>query len=80
MAGSLPRPAISLFPGLTLGAILLGLFSVAQHLLEREPALLGMQDRAAALSRNEPIRPPAPSKYSRNEVATHPVPTFAHTH
>ena len=59
--------------------ILLGRFLVAQ-LLVMEPVLLGMRDRAAALHQNEPIRTAAPSSNSRNEVATHPVPTLAQIH
>jgi uncharacterized membrane protein YtjA (UPF0391 family) len=73
------RPTTFFYLGRPLGAILLGLYLVAQ-LLERESALLEEQSRAAALIQNEPIRTLGPSKYSRNEVATHPVPTLAHTH
>ena len=73
------RPTTFFYLGLPLGAILLGLYLVAQ-LLEKESALLDEQSRAAALSLNEPIRASAPSKNSRNEVATHPVPTYAHTY
>jgi len=74
-----PRTATSIYSGRPLGEILLGLFLVAQ-LLNRDSVLLEEQIRAAALTQNEPIRTPMPSKYSRNEVATHPVPTMAHTH
>lgn len=74
-----PRPLMFFNPGLLPGAILLGLLLAAQ-LLEKGPVLPGEQSRAAAPARNEPIRPPVPSKNSRNEVATHPVPTMAHTH
>ncbi len=73
------RPTTFFLLGRPLGAILLGLFLVAQ-LLERESALLDEQNRAAAQAQNEPIRNPRPLKNSRNEVATHPVPTMAHTH
>ena len=48
-----------------------------KELSVKESALLDEQNRAAALSRNEPIRPVAPSRNSRNEVATHPAPTIA---
>jgi len=64
--------------GWPVGVILLGLF-LAVQLLERDSASL-VRSRAAALTRNEPIRTPLSSRYSRNEVATHPVPTTAHTH
>ena len=73
------RPTTFFYIGLPLGAILLGLFLVVQ-LLEKESALLEEQVRAAALPQNEPIRTAVPSEHSRNEVATHPVPTMAHTH
>jgi hypothetical protein len=73
------RPTTFFYMGPPLGAILLGLFLVAQ-LLEKESALLDEQNRAAALPRNEPIWTAVPSSNSRNEVATHPVPTMAHTH
>jgi len=73
------RPTTFFYLGPPLGAALLGLFLVTQ-LLERESALLDEQNRAAAPAQNEPIRRPEPSKYSRNEVATHPVPTMARTH
>jgi hypothetical protein len=70
------RPTTFFYLGPPLGAIFFGLFMITQ-LLEKESALLDEQNRAAALSRNEPIRPVAPSRNSRNEVATHPVPTMA---
>jgi hypothetical protein len=70
------RPTTFFCVGLPLGAIFFGLFLITQ-LLEKESALLDEQNRAAALARNEPIRTPEPSKNSRNEVATHPVPTLA---
>jgi uncharacterized membrane protein YtjA (UPF0391 family) len=73
------RPTTFFYLGQPLGAVFLGLFLIAQ-VLEKESALLDEQNRAAALSRNEPIQTPAPSKNSRNEVATHPVPTMAHTY
>jgi uncharacterized membrane protein YtjA (UPF0391 family) len=73
------RPTIFVDLGLPLGAILFGLFLITQ-ILEKESALLDEQNRAAALARNEPIRTPAPSKNSRNEVATHPVPAIALSH
>lgn len=73
------RPTTFFCLGLPLGVILLGLILVAQ-LLERESVLPDEQNRAAAQARNEPIRNPRPLKNSRNEVATHPVPTMAHTH
>jgi hypothetical protein len=73
------RPATFLDLGRPMGETLLGLLLVAQ-LLERASALQVKQIRAAVLTQNEPIRTPMPSKYSRNEVATHPVPTTAHTH
>ena len=73
------RPTTFFYLGPPLGAIFFGLFMITQ-LLEKESALLDEQNRAAALSRNEPIRTTAPSSNSRNEVATHPVPTYAHTH
>ena len=73
------RPTIFFYLGPPLGAIFFGLFMIT-HLLEKESALLDEQNRAAALSRNEPIRTAGPSRNSRNEVATHPVPTMAHTH
>jgi uncharacterized membrane protein YtjA (UPF0391 family) len=62
--------------GLPLWVVCFGLFMIT-HLLEKESVLLDEQNRAAVLSRNEPIRPAMPSKNSRNEVATHPVPTMA---
>jgi len=73
------RPTTFFYLGPPVGAILLGLFLVAQ-LLEKESALLDEQNRAAAQPRNEPIRTSAPSRNSRNEVATHPVPTLAQIH
>ena len=73
------RPTTFFYMGPPLGAILLGLFLVTQ-LLEKESVLLDEQNRAAVLTRNEPIRRAVPSQNSRNEVATHPVPTMAHTH
>jgi hypothetical protein len=73
------HPGTFFYLGLPLGVILFGLFLITQ-IFERESALLEEQNRAAALAQNEPIRTAMPSKYSRNEVATHPVPTFAHTH
>ena len=79
MGISVVRPTTLFVPGLTLGAIFFGLFLMAQK-LDRESALLDEQNRAAAQARNEPIRTPAPSKNSRNEVATHPVPAIALSH
>jgi len=79
VAGGEGRPAALFFLGRPLGAALLGLFLVAQ-LSDRDSALLDEQNRAAAQAQNEPIRNPRPPKNSRNEVATHPVPTMAHTH
>jgi hypothetical protein len=73
------RPTTFFYLGRPLGAILFGLFMITQ-ILEGESALLDEQNRAAALPQNEPIRTAAPSKNSRNEVATHPVPTLAHTY
>jgi hypothetical protein len=73
------RPTTFFYLGLPLGAIFFGLFLITQ-MLEKESALLDEQNRAAALPQNEPIRTAVPSKNSRNEVATHPVPTMAHTH
>ena len=70
------RPTTFFYLGPPLGAIFFGLFMITQ-LLEKESALLDEQNRAAALSRNEPIRTARPSQNSRNEVATHPVPTMA---
>jgi hypothetical protein len=72
-------PAILVNLGLPLGAICFGLFMITQ-VLEKESDLLDTQIRAAAPPRNEPIRTSTPSSNSRNEVATHPVPTYAHTH
>jgi hypothetical protein len=69
------RPVALTYFGTLLGVALLGLFLVAQ-LLERDPALLDEQNRAAALPLNEPIRTGAPSQNSR-KVATHPVPANA---
>jgi hypothetical protein len=73
------QPTIIFYLGLPLGAIFFGLYLIAQ-LLEKESALLDEQNRAAASPRNEPIRRAEPSERSRNEVATHPVPTLAQTH
>ena len=73
------RPTTFFYLGPPLGAIFFGLFLITQ-LLEKESALLDEQNRAAAQARNEPIRTPAPSKNSRNEVATHPVPAIALSH
>jgi hypothetical protein len=73
------RPNMFVNLGLPLGLMLFGLFLITQ-ILEGESALLAEQNRAAALPQNEPIRTAMPSQNSRNEVATHPVPTFAHTH
>jgi hypothetical protein len=70
------RPTTFFYLGLPLGAVLFGLFLITQ-MLEGESALLDEQNRATAQTRPEPIRTPAPSKNSRNEVATHPVPTIA---
>ena len=70
------RPNTFFYMGRPLGAILLGLYLVAQ-LLERESALLDQQNRAAGAALNKPVWEPALPKYSRNEVATHPVPTMA---
>jgi len=73
------RPTIFFFMGLPLGAILFGLYLITQ-LLEKESALLDEQNRAAAQTRPEPIRRSAPSRHSRIEVATHPVPAIARSH
>jgi hypothetical protein len=73
------RPTTFFYLGLPVGAICFVLFLITQ-LLEKESALLDEQNRAAAPSLNEPIRAATPSKHSRNEVATHPVPTMAHAH
>jgi hypothetical protein len=70
------RPTVFYDLGLPVGMACFGLFLIT-HLLEKESALLDEQNRAAALPRNEPIRTARPSQNSRNEVATHPVPTMA---
>jgi len=67
------------FLGPPLGAILFGLFLMAQR-LEREPALLDEQNRAADLAQHEPVWQPQSPKNSQYEVATHPVPAIARSH
>jgi hypothetical protein len=67
------------FLGPPLGAILFGLFLIAQ-MLEKEPALLDEQNRAAGLDQHEPVWNPGPPKNSHDEVATHPVPAIARSH
>jgi hypothetical protein len=73
------RPTTFFYLGRPLGAILFGLFLIAQ-MLERESALLDEQNRAAALDQHEPVWKPEPPKYSHHEVATHPVPAIAPSH
>jgi len=73
------RPTTFFYLGLPLGAVFFGLFLITQ-MLEKESALLDEQSRATAPAGHEPIRTPAPSKYSRNQVATHPVPAIARIH
>ena len=73
------RPTTLFYLGPPLGAIFFGLFLITQ-ILEKESALLDEQNRAAAQARHEPIRSPAPSQNSRNEVATHPGPAIALSH
>jgi hypothetical protein len=72
------RPNTFFYLGRPLGAILFGLFLIAQ-MLEKESILLDEQNRATVLGQHEPVWQPGPPKNSR-EVATHPVPTIALSH
>jgi hypothetical protein len=74
-----PRPTTFFYLGLPLGSVLFGLFMITQ-VLEKESVLLDEQNRAAAQARPEPTRMAAPSRRSRNEMATHPVPAIALSH
>ena len=72
------RPNAFFYLGLPVGAILFGLFLIAQ-VLEKESALYDEQKRAADLTRKTGAVRPRPASI-RKETAYDPALTTAHSH